>query len=500
MKVCFSFQRSFAYISHYLAALLQEKHPDWRFCGYAYLRSSFEFLKNQKEISYTNLLLDEDIHERYKTEPLDVDYLKRLEKEYGIPNLWPYIALDRVLMWNLLVREYPYDTPRYSHEEMLRIFQVKTKAVISFLENEKPDVIFFPNIGGISMYFMYQYAKKHGIQTLLVSTASTKGRFVLSETFDTFTGVDARFNKHRRDGTHSAYYNEAKKVLAEFRERPQTYNRDMTPERQPVTRSQQLAFLSPPRLYRSFAWFLHLVHEHFFTRYRKDYSYIHPTGYFLDRLKRKARNLIGVADLYDPCAPGTEEFAFFPLHYEPEVSVLLLSPFSTNQIELVRAAAKSLPVGWKLYVKDHPLMVQYRPRAYYRQLKKIPNVKLIDPRFQALDIIRHAKLIITLSGSAVWEGLQLKIPGIAFGHQFYNVLSMVKKVTDTEQLPYLVKEQLEHFLYDEEELLQYLAALLEDSVTVELYHLWEQEWDDRKKREGLTPFAELLEKKILFND
>ncbi|TSC56503.1 MAG: hypothetical protein Greene041679_514 [Parcubacteria group bacterium Greene0416_79] len=90
----------------------------------------------------------------------------------------------------------------------------------------------------------------------------------------------------------------------------------------------------------------------------------------------------------------------------------------------------------------------------------------------------------------------LKKPGIAFGHQFYNILSMIKKVDDPETLPHLVKEQLEHWRYDEEELLQYLAALLEDSVEVDLFYLWEREGNEQKKREELRPLANLLGKKL----
>ena len=31
------------------------------------------------------------------------------------------------------------------------------------------------------------------------------------------------------------------------------------------------------------------------------------------------------------------------------------APFFTNQLELVRNTAKSLPIGYKLYVKEHPI-------------------------------------------------------------------------------------------------------------------------------------------------
>ena len=48
-----------------------------------------------------------------------------------------------------------------------------------------------------------------------------------------------------------------------------------------------------------------------------------------------------------------EKFIFFPLITEPERGLLIAAPFHTNLIELVTHIVKSLPVGYKLYVKDH---------------------------------------------------------------------------------------------------------------------------------------------------
>lgn len=495
MRVCFLFQRRFAYIAHHLAVLLKEKHPEMEFCGYVFLRESFEFLQSQKEIPYRPLILDEDSHKKYEQEKLDVSFLNRIEKEYGLPNLWPYIALDRVLMFNQLVREYPYDTPRYTHEEMLRIFQVKVKALLEFFEKEKPDAIVLPNIGGIGVLFMYHYAKKHGIRTLLITTASTKNRFVISETYDRFTGAEEIFKRNLHRKEKNRFYAEAKEFLERFRKEPEPYHDEFTPLRQPVNRAKQLRFLFSRDLFKSLRWFAHLCYMHIATDYRKDYSYIHPLHYLIDRVKRKTRNLIGVADLYDAYDP-TEDFVFFPLHYEPEVSLLLLAPFATDQREIIRRIARSLPVTYKLYVKEHPLMVPFRPRSYYRQIKKNPNVKLINPLIPSAEIIRHTKLITTITGSSAWEGLMFKKPAIVFGDQFYNGLSMVKKSTAPERLPYLVKEQLEHFRYNEEELLQFIAAILEDSASLDLFRLWEKETDEQKKKNELRPLAELLAKKL----
>ena len=56
MKICFLLQRRFAYIGHNLAVLLKEKYGITEFCGYVYLRSSYDFLKQQS--FFTNLLPD----------------------------------------------------------------------------------------------------------------------------------------------------------------------------------------------------------------------------------------------------------------------------------------------------------------------------------------------------------------------------------------------------------------------------------------------------------
>ena len=142
MKGCFILQRRFAYIGHNIAVFLKEKYGVNDFCGFVLQRPSYNFLKSQTEITYSKLLLEEDIHKDYKNVKLDINYLRWLEKEYGIPNLWPYLTVDRVVMSNQLVREYPYDKSPYTHEEMLKILQVKARAIIDFLEKEKQDFIF----------------------------------------------------------------------------------------------------------------------------------------------------------------------------------------------------------------------------------------------------------------------------------------------------------------------------------------------------------------------
>lgn len=85
MKACFLLQRRFAYIGHKMALILKEKYGVNEFCGYVYTRPSFEFLKEQKSINYTSLLLDEDLHETYKSENLIQDTYNNWKENMAFP-------------------------------------------------------------------------------------------------------------------------------------------------------------------------------------------------------------------------------------------------------------------------------------------------------------------------------------------------------------------------------------------------------------------------------
>jgi len=489
-------QRNFAYVGHSIALLLQENYNIHDFCGYVNQRNSYNFLTSQKDIKYSKLLLDADVHKTYKNEKIDLEYLNKLEKEYGNPFLWSFLAVDRVLMYNQLIREYPYDTPKYSHEDMLRILQVHAKSIIHFLETEKPEVIIFSAIAGVGVLLLHHIAKQKGIKTFIIHSTSMENLYTITERYDQFTGVNKNFQQRKDNNTADQYAEQAKKFLISFRDKPYPYQINASPAAHPINRKKQFNFLLPNNFVKTAKLFTkYLIHHYKHRDSWNDYGYISPWYYLIDASKRKIRNLIGVNDLYDK-VDATEDFAFFPLHYEPEITTLLYAPYNNNQLHLIRQIAKSLPVHFKLYVKEHPAMVVYRPRRFYKELKKIPNVKLINPAIKSFDLISYAKLITAITGSAGWESTLLKKPVITFGKVFYNELSFVKNCQTMENLPYIVKDQLENFQYNEEELLHLIAALYEESADVNLQHVWEEAKDIEERKKGLANLTDLLAKKL----
>ncbi|OGF64200.1 hypothetical protein A2661_00450 [Candidatus Giovannonibacteria bacterium RIFCSPHIGHO2_01_FULL_45_24] len=495
MKICFLAQRRFAYIAHCLAITLKEKYGITEFCGYTSLRTSHDFLTNQKEIKYSALIFDEEIHERYKTELLDLAYLNWLERAYGIPNLWPYIAIDRVVMFNQLVREYPYAAPPYTHEEMMRILQVRAKAIIEFLDKEKPDALVFSVLGGMGGYLLHEIAAKKGIQPIAILPGYTKNKTIISKRYDRFTEVEEIAKQIIAAGDVARRCQKASDFLRNFRNAPHPYYDGVDIKKLAVKRASHFNFLKPKNFVRFIKVYSKELYDYTAKMDRNDYTYINPLYSLYDRLKRKIRNLIGVEDLYDAFNPDVD-FAYYTLQMEPEISTLLHAPFHANQLVLVRQIARSLPVHFTLYVKEHPQMVPFRPRSYYKELKKIPNVKLLAPSITSFEILPKAKLVLTITSTAGWEALFLGKPVITFGDQFYNAISMVKKCEQIDLLPYIVEDQLRRFNFDEKELLAYIQGMLEDAAPLDLSYIWEHEADLEKKRAVLEPLADLLAKKI----
>lgn len=495
MKICFVLQRRFVYVGHQLAVHLKERYGVNDFCAYVYLRPGHQFLKFQKDINYSSLLLEEDVHNRLKHEPLNLEYLKNLEKEYGIPNLWPFLEVDRIIRFQQLVREYPYDTPKYTHEEMMRLVQVYAKAIIKWLEQEKPDCVFFSLIGGLGSYLIYRIAQSLGIKTIIIGQTRIGTRHVLSERPIYLSWVDEIFEKLKK-GKASSFEQEARALFENFEKSPRFHNQEVIDfYLNRTSRRAQLDFLQPNKSFRYLRWLLRTIKNYYFSGIKNDYSTVSPWNAMRDQIKRKFRILFEPSDLYDEPKTG-EDFAYFPLHFEPEIATLFYAPFFTDQLWVIKQIAKSLPLHFKLYVKEHPAMVGYRSLHFYRELKKIPNVKLIHPSVKNAILLPEAKLVLTISGSAGWEALFFKKPVITFGDVFYNRVSMVQKITDITELPKVIQDQLANYSFNENEFIKFIAAILEDSVEVDLTRLWEREPDFAKKKEGIKPLADLLAQKL----
>ena len=152
---------------------------------------------------------------------------------------------------------------------------------------------------------------------------------------------------------------------------------------------------------------------------------------------------------------------YYSLHAQPEFTVDVRAPFYRNQLALIENIAKSLPIGYRLIVKDHPSMKGERPLEFYRQLKSLPNVQLVSPSMDSHELIAQCDLVLTINGSVAWEAILYEKPVIVFGALCYGFFEKVIRCENFGDLPNLLKETLQKFRPDRAMSLRFITAYLE---------------------------------------
>jgi hypothetical protein len=156
---------------------------------------------------------------------------------------------------------------------------------------------------------------------------------------------------------------------------------------------------------------------------------------------------------------------YFPLHVQPEYTTDVRAPFYTNQSALVENIAKSVPIGYRVVVKEHPGMKGERKLSYYRQLRNFYNVDLLSPSVDGHDLILNADVNLTISGTTAWESILYEKPVIALGPLCYGYFDLVYQCKNVTELPDLITEAIRNFRPDRTLLLKFIWSFLTTAHT-----------------------------------
>ncbi|PIB28700.1 hypothetical protein BFP77_08675 [Maribacter sp. 4U21] len=162
----------------------------------------------------------------------------------------------------------------------------------------------------------------------------------------------------------------------------------------------------------------------------------------------------------------SDDYYIFPLHMQPEASTIILSPFNVDQKTTIINISKILPLNAVLYVKEHRSALGQHSLAFYQDLKKHPNIKLISYKENMFDLIKNSKGTINLSSTVGLEALMLQKPSVVLGNVFYNETGLTFKVNSYLELQLAInkihKDDFEvknHFENYESKLAYYLHCL-----------------------------------------
>ena len=417
------------------------------------------------------ILKEWDVTARRHAKP-DRDLLARYERQLGSEaGLFSAIVADRRLFMGpdcTYTQDY---RRRFSDDELLCILQEGLTATERLFDALKPEIV----IGFICVtlleYLTYLFARARGVRVLSLRPTRIADRVMFASSINDPAPefVDA----YRRAVTGgSPDMDAARQYIRRARADHGRYEGVMPP-------SATTALVVNPRRERPAKAAVRVISSYY--DYRRSESrtdnhvpdplrslmfagLINPARAWL-MSRRMATGYITDDELRQT------RYVFYPLHAEPEVSLLVYGRPFVNQIEVIRQLAISLPIDMQLVVKEHPWMVGKRSQSFYRKLLNIPRVRLARPEIPARDLIRPASLVAVITGSVALEALILQKPAITFGDCPFNVLppTMVRRCADLRELPALVARIIDDHRHDEGALAAYVAAVFGMSTSVNLY-------------------------------
>jgi len=139
---------------------------------------------------------------------------------------------------------------------------------------------------------------------------------------------------------------------------------------------------------------------------------------------------------------GTD-YIFIALHKDPEQALNYQAPYWSYQTCTVGLLSSCLPFGYKLLVREHRANVGRRPTRFYKTMRSLPGIVLIDGYDDQFKYVRQADLIVTDNGSTGWEGLLFGRRVITLADTFYDGAGLDIHFNDPERLATKVVKLLE---------------------------------------------------------
>ncbi len=125
-----------------------------------------------------------------------------------------------------------------------------------------------------------------------------------------------------------------------------------------------------------------------------------------------------------------EKYIFFPIQFYLESRTTVFSPNWFRQQFAVDIIARSLPEDYKLFIKDHPEWIGYLPLESIRFMRKLDNIKFLNPHLSNHFIIENSDAVITINGSTAYEAVLYGKPTIVLGREFYADRGLTIDVRD----------------------------------------------------------------------
>ncbi len=406
------------YLHFCLAYYLQSK-LDADFFGIIDINSKpKKFFQNQSLVDFKKIWFFHDNIKKTQLEP-DLDYLSDFEKKYGI-NLWKLAINERFFYKHN--RFY-----KFKKQEILSILEQEIKFFEFMLDEIKPDFFLTYDPPFHHQKLLLELCKSKGIQVLSICGAGIENKVVLTADGGTFE-LDSQ-NKNYFDITKINQNQKNSYDLAVHK----------------YLKHRETGIFNKLKALKDYLFNFdsELINSNFMY-YGKNKSKVIKDSINLEIKRRKNFNFLQKLSISDPNL--NIPFVYFPMNVDEEMNILHYAPFFTNQIEVIRYIAKSIPIDYVLYVKEHiaSKLRGWQDPDYYSEIMEIPNVILINPFFENNTLVKNSKLLFGIRGTTPLKALKYGKPSIVFGDQPFQILPSIFKIKSLDFLPELIHKALNH--------------------------------------------------------
>ena len=403
-----------------------------------------KFYQEQEFISFSNFWFYHDFFDFNNSTP-DIDYLEKFEKKYDI-NLWELAVNERTF--------YRFNNfYTFTNNEILKIIETECKKFEEIISEIKPDIYVSLDPNFHHDELLLKLLQYHKIHTLIINQPNFK---------KTIISKKPRYI----DNCNLEIISNSKRSFNELEEELKKHNIFKHGIKQREFFKTSKIDLLKSALYYLFNYDNSNLKSHY-TYFGRTKLKVLFSNLKLQFLKSQRQNFID--NKLDKNYESNKKFIYFPLSVDEERNILLSSPFNTNQIEVIRSIAKSVPAGYTIYVKENPSQsIRYwRSIKEYETIKKIPNVKLLHPSVSNEKLNKNCSLLISIAGSAGFEAAFYGKSSIIFADLGYEILSSVTKINSISELPKAIRHSIEKE-NDPSDLDKYLSLLEKEGVNFDI--------------------------------
>jgi hypothetical protein len=148
----------------------------------------------------------------------------------------------------------------------------------------------------------------------------------------------------------------------------------------------------------------------------------------------RKRQMLREPELF-PHLPQNIPFVFYPLSMEPETSLQVEAQGADFQLGQIDMLAKTVPAGWNVVIKEHPVHPIPRRRSFRDIVGQYPNVLQAGTLENVDQFIEHAAVVVVVNGTIGFQAANRGKPVITFNKMYQiAVMPHVRVVTSYDEL------------------------------------------------------------------